>query len=160
MVRSVRDARERGVLVAEPMFDRLTKAGVAWDHGRVDEADTIIWCIGFRPPLSHLAPLRLRNTNGHITTKGTHAEGEPRLHLLGYGHPDRRGTTRPRHGRRNPRPAAAMMSPRSPRSPRTAHHNDPRFHRPFVSATRELHPPAQSTPRLEPREALPVLARR
>jgi putative flavoprotein involved in K+ transport len=85
MVPSVRDARERGVLVAEPVFDRLVEAGVAWDHGRVVEADTIIWCTGFRPALSHLAPLRLRDADGHIATRGTQAVAEPRLHLLGYG---------------------------------------------------------------------------
>ena len=37
------------------------------------------------PALPHLAPLRLRNTDGHIVTTGTQAVGEPRLHLLGYG---------------------------------------------------------------------------
>ncbi|GAB2731369.1 ArsO family NAD(P)H-dependent flavin-containing monooxygenase [Nocardioides pakistanensis] len=86
MVPSVREARERGALLAEPMFDRLTERGVAWDaSGRVVEADTVIWCTGFRPALSHLAPLRLRNTDGHIATDGTQAVEEPRLRLLGYG---------------------------------------------------------------------------
>jgi putative flavoprotein involved in K+ transport len=40
---------------------------------------------GFRPALSHLAPLNLRGPRGHIPTDGTRALGEPRLHLLGYG---------------------------------------------------------------------------
>jgi putative flavoprotein involved in K+ transport len=85
MVPSVREARERGALVAEPMFDRLTQRGFAWNDGRGVEADTVIWCTGFRPALSHLAPLRLRNTDRHIATTGTQAAAEPRLHLLGYG---------------------------------------------------------------------------
>lgn len=45
----------------------------------------MIWCTGFRPALSHLAPLGLRGPRGHILTNGTQAVGEPRLHLLGYG---------------------------------------------------------------------------
>ncbi|MGW5051454.1 hypothetical protein [Actinokineospora sp. NPDC004072] len=41
-------------------------------------ADTVIWCTGFRPALTHLAPLGLRDRDGHV-------HGEARLHLLGYG---------------------------------------------------------------------------
>ncbi|MBB5802022.1 cation diffusion facilitator CzcD-associated flavoprotein CzcO [Saccharothrix ecbatanensis] len=63
----VRDARDRGLLVARPMDRRL-----------VADADTVIWCTGFRPALDHLAPLNLRDRNGHV-----HAG--PRLHPLGYG---------------------------------------------------------------------------
>lgn len=84
MVPSVRAARDRGVLRAEPMFERLTRDGVAWADRSI-EADAVIWCTGFRPALSHLAPLGLRTTSGHIETHGTQAVGEPRLHLLGYG---------------------------------------------------------------------------
>ena len=84
MVPSVREARERGVLCAEPMFDRLVREGVAWGD-RVVEADAVIWCTGFRPALSHLAPLGLRDASGRIETRGTQAVSEPRLHLLGYG---------------------------------------------------------------------------
>ncbi|WP_086828178.1 ArsO family NAD(P)H-dependent flavin-containing monooxygenase [Streptomyces sp. NRRL B-24572] len=81
-VRAVRDA---GLLKARPMFDRVTSSGVAWADGMTAEADAIIWCTGFRPALSHLAPLGLRGARGHIPTAGTQAIGEPRLHLLGYG---------------------------------------------------------------------------
>jgi len=84
MVPSVREARERGVLHSEPMFDRLVPKGVAWGD-RVLEVDAVIWCTGFRPALSHLARLGLRNAEGHIATRGTQAVDEPRLHLLGYG---------------------------------------------------------------------------
>jgi putative flavoprotein involved in K+ transport len=34
--------------------------------------------------LTHLAPLRLRTTSGHITTDGTRAVDAAGLHLLGY----------------------------------------------------------------------------
>jgi putative flavoprotein involved in K+ transport len=84
MVPSVREARERGALHAEPMFDRLVPKGVAWGD-RVLEVDTVIWCTGFRPALSHLARLGLRNAEGHIATQGTRAVDEPRLHVMGYG---------------------------------------------------------------------------
>ena len=84
MVPSVREARKRGVLRAEPMFDRLVPHGVVWGD-RMLEVDTVIWCTGFRPALSHLAPLGLRDAAGRIATRGTQAVGEPRLHLLGYG---------------------------------------------------------------------------
>lgn len=63
----VRDARDRGVLVAQPM-----------NRQALADADTVIWCTGFRPALDHLAPLGLRDRDGHV-------HGEPRLHLLGYG---------------------------------------------------------------------------
>ncbi|MFE3165494.1 ArsO family NAD(P)H-dependent flavin-containing monooxygenase [Streptomyces sp. NPDC059224] len=81
----VREARDRGLLKAAPMFSRLLPGGVEWADGSRSDADTIIWCTGFRPVLSHLAPLRLRGRRGHIATAGTRAADEPRLHLLGYG---------------------------------------------------------------------------
>lgn len=67
------------------MFTRLTAGGVRWDDGSGADVDAVIWCIGFRPALAHLAPLNLRGPRGHIPTEGTRALGEPRLHLLGYG---------------------------------------------------------------------------
>ncbi|MFJ5728941.1 ArsO family NAD(P)H-dependent flavin-containing monooxygenase [Streptomyces paradoxus] len=81
----VREARDRGLLKASPMFTRLVPGGVEWSDGTRAEADAIIWCTGFRPTLSHLAPLQLRGRRGHIATVGTRAADEPRLHLLGYG---------------------------------------------------------------------------
>ncbi|WNZ10396.1 ArsO family NAD(P)H-dependent flavin-containing monooxygenase [Streptomyces sp. 11x1] len=81
----VRKARDIGLLKASPMFRRLVPGGVEWADGTRVEADAIIWCTGFRPNLSHLAPLQLRGVRGHIATTGTHAVGESRLHLLGYG---------------------------------------------------------------------------
>ena len=85
MVPSVREARERGVLHSEPMFSRLTPDGVSWTDGRRQRADVVLWCTGFRPALSHLAPLRLPRIDGHALTEGTRAAGRTGLHLLGYG---------------------------------------------------------------------------
>lgn len=81
----VRAAREAGLLRAVPMFTRLTEDGPIWPDGSTTPADAIIWATGFRPALAHLAPLHLRNRNGHIPTTGTRSTQEPRLHLLGYG---------------------------------------------------------------------------
>ncbi|MBT2452608.1 NAD(P)/FAD-dependent oxidoreductase [Streptomyces sp. ISL-43] len=81
----VREARDAGLLKAQPMFTRLTPDGVEWADGSRVEADAVIWCTGFRPALSHLAPLGLRGVRGHIPTAGTRAVDEPRLHLIGYG---------------------------------------------------------------------------
>lgn len=85
LVPAVKRARDRGVLHAEPIFNRLTATGLAWPDGTQREADAIIWCTRFRPALTHLAPLRLRDADGHVPTDGTRALAEPRLHLLGYG---------------------------------------------------------------------------
>lgn len=88
MVASVKDARQRGVLRAEPMFTRLTADGVAWADGAAWECDAVIWCTGFRPALRHLHPLGLRTNKGRISVggeSGTQALEEPRLHLVGYG---------------------------------------------------------------------------
>ncbi|MGW0966586.1 ArsO family NAD(P)H-dependent flavin-containing monooxygenase [Streptomyces sp. NPDC002516] len=84
-VQPVREARDRGLLKASPMFSRLLPGGVEWTDGTRAEADTIIWCTGFRPALSHLAPLQLRGRRGHIAVDGTRTVDEPRVHLLGYG---------------------------------------------------------------------------
>ncbi|MGW1772006.1 ArsO family NAD(P)H-dependent flavin-containing monooxygenase [Streptomyces sp. NPDC002104] len=81
----VREARDAGLLKATPMFQRVTPTGVAWADGMTADADAIIWCTGFRPALSHLSPLGLRGPDGLIPAQGTEAQGEPRLHLLGYG---------------------------------------------------------------------------
>ncbi|MER6407997.1 ArsO family NAD(P)H-dependent flavin-containing monooxygenase [Streptomyces viridosporus] len=81
----VRAARDAGLLTAKPMFTRLTADGARWDDGSRSGADAVIWCPGFRPALSHLAPLNLRGPRGHMPTDGTRALGEPRLHLLGHG---------------------------------------------------------------------------
>ena len=88
MVQSVRDARDRGDLRAQPMFSRLTATGVGWPDGTTTAADAIIWCTGFRPALRHLHALHLRDRGGRLPVdgaSGTRSVGEPRLHLVGYG---------------------------------------------------------------------------
>lgn len=84
-VPSVREARERGALKAEPMFDRLTRHGVAWADGTEFGCDAVLWCTGFRPVLDHLEPLGVRSADGRIVMDGHRAAAEPRLHPLGYG---------------------------------------------------------------------------
>ncbi|MGW7362068.1 ArsO family NAD(P)H-dependent flavin-containing monooxygenase [Streptomyces sp. NPDC054841] len=84
-VETVRATREAGLLGASQMFTRLTRHGVEWADGACEDVDAVVWCTGFRPALSHLAPLGLRGVRGHIPTGGTRAIAEPRLHLLGYG---------------------------------------------------------------------------
>ncbi|MGW4776617.1 ArsO family NAD(P)H-dependent flavin-containing monooxygenase [Streptomyces filamentosus] len=84
-VPAVRAARDAGLLKALPMFTRLTATGAEWPDGTTAEADAVVWCTGFRPALSHLAPLGLRGPRGHVPTAGTRSLDEPRLHLLGYG---------------------------------------------------------------------------
>ncbi len=85
MVESVRAARDRGALVAVPMFERLTPAGAVWADGTERELDVVLSCTGFRPDLEVLAGLRLARVDGHVATAGTRARDEPRLHLVGYG---------------------------------------------------------------------------
>lgn len=88
MVPDVRAARARGVLEAQPMFERLTRTGVAWSDGTTLAADAVIWCTGFRPALRHLRHLGLPGDAGHLRVggpAGTRAVDEPRLHLVGYG---------------------------------------------------------------------------
>ncbi|MDX3771684.1 MULTISPECIES: ArsO family NAD(P)H-dependent flavin-containing monooxygenase [unclassified Streptomyces] len=81
----VRAARDAGLLKAQPMFERLIADGIRWSDSTTARADAVIWCTGFRPALSHLAPLGLRGTRGCVATDGTRAVSEPRLYLLGYG---------------------------------------------------------------------------
>lgn len=88
MVASVKHARDRGVLRANPMFTRLTAGGIAWADGTTLACDAVIWCTGFRPALGHLRALGLRTRDGHLPVggpSGTRSVGEPRLHLVGYG---------------------------------------------------------------------------
>ncbi|MEV5958113.1 NAD(P)-binding domain-containing protein [Streptomyces sp. NPDC051987] len=82
---AIRQGLQDGVLDRQPMFDRVTPDGVAWDDGRHVEADVILWATGFRAALEHLAPLRLREPGGGIRVEGTRAVADPRVHLVGYG---------------------------------------------------------------------------
>lgn len=64
MVESVRNARDRRVLKAEPMFSRLTALGVVWPDGTASRADAVFWCTGFRPALGHLRALTCAMVSG------------------------------------------------------------------------------------------------
>ena len=88
MVPSVRAARERGALIAVPMFTRFTADGVVWPDGRESEVDAVVLATGFRSALAHLAPLGVIGADGRIAidgAAGTRAAAEPRLWLVGYG---------------------------------------------------------------------------
>ncbi|ASU84310.1 pyridine nucleotide-disulfide oxidoreductase [Nocardiopsis gilva YIM 90087] len=85
MVPPVLEARDRGVLKAQPMFERLTRRGAHWSDGSEQEFDAVIWCTGFRPVLRHLGPLGVRGEGGRIEVRGTRSVVEPRLHMVGYG---------------------------------------------------------------------------
>lgn len=85
VVPTVREARARGALAARPMFDRITRTGVAWDDGTTLDCDALLWCTGFRPVLDHLVPLVSSAREGRVAVNGTRAVEEPRLTLLGYG---------------------------------------------------------------------------
>lgn len=82
----VREARGRGVLSSKRAFARLARDGAVWADGTTVNADTIIWCTGFRPALTHLAPLHLAGPDGRVDVdRQGCAIAEPRLWLLGYG---------------------------------------------------------------------------
>jgi cation diffusion facilitator CzcD-associated flavoprotein CzcO len=85
MVPPVRAARDRGALVAQPLFAGFTHDGVVWPDGREQPADAVIWASGFRAALDHLAPLGVVGADGRVAVRGTRSIAEPRLWLLGYG---------------------------------------------------------------------------
>ena len=78
-------AHANGALNRRPIFQGLYENGIIEEDGTQVEVDTIIWAIGFRPSLAHLAPLNLYNEKGGINIEGTKVEGKKNLHLIGYG---------------------------------------------------------------------------
>src|SRR5699024_3353083 len=78
-------ARQRGLLVRQPMVERITRDGVVWSDGTHKEVGVILWATGFRPAIDHLSPLGLREPGGGIRVLGTRAAADPRLQLVGYG---------------------------------------------------------------------------
>lgn len=80
-----RAAEARGVLVRQPMFQRIEEHGVILADGSYLPVDAILWATGFRAALDHLAPLGIRLPGGGIRIEGTRAADEPRVHLIGYG---------------------------------------------------------------------------
>ncbi|CAM3696570.1 FAD-dependent oxidoreductase [Isoptericola cucumis] len=82
---SLRAAAARGVLDRRPMFARIASEGVVMPDGGLVPVDVIFWNTGFRAALDHLRPLGLRGAGGGIRMDGTQVDGEPRVHLIGYG---------------------------------------------------------------------------
>jgi cation diffusion facilitator CzcD-associated flavoprotein CzcO len=76
-----------------PMFARIEPDGVRWADGTYEPVDVILWATGFRPAVTHLAPLRLRSPNGGIALlsidkdvqTAVTAAKDPRVQLVGYG---------------------------------------------------------------------------
>ncbi len=82
-----------------PMFTRIEPYGVRWSGPLADgeaayePVDAILWATGFRPAVTHLAPLRLRSEHGGIpllrgsadVQTAVTAAYDPRVQLVGYG---------------------------------------------------------------------------
>jgi cation diffusion facilitator CzcD-associated flavoprotein CzcO len=88
------EAARLGVYDARrPMFDRIVPDGVRWADGSFEPVDAILWATGFRPAVSHLAPLQLRSPLGGIALlsggkdvqTAVTAAADPRVQLVGYG---------------------------------------------------------------------------
>ncbi|GAA1451954.1 NAD(P)-binding domain-containing protein [Nesterenkonia lacusekhoensis] len=80
-----RAAHARGALQRREMFTAIEPCGLREADGSFTSADTILWATGFRPDLSHLEPLGLRNERGGIRISGTATTADPRVHLVGFG---------------------------------------------------------------------------
>lgn len=80
-----RAAERLGAYDRRPMFARIEPYGVRWEDGTFEAVDVILWATGFRPAVSHLAPLHLRSEYGGIRLDGTTAVADPRVQLVGYG---------------------------------------------------------------------------
>lgn len=82
-------AKHMGAYERHPMFASIEAEGVRWPNGRFEPVDAILWATGFRPEISHLAPLNLRSTFGGIQLnregRGTTSVKDPRIQLVGYG---------------------------------------------------------------------------
>lgn len=68
-----------------PMFASIEPGGVRWEDGTFEPVDVILWATGFRPAISHLAPLHLRSPLGGIQLDGTTAIADERVQMVGYG---------------------------------------------------------------------------
>lgn len=83
------EAKRLGAYERLPMFAAIEPDGVRWADGHFEPVDVILWATGFRPAISHLAPLKLRSPQGGIQLdregRGTTAVVDPRIQLVGYG---------------------------------------------------------------------------
>lgn len=85
MVQSVKDARERGVLISHGAIDHFDENGVVWSNGNRTDLDAVIWCTGFGYNtfyLKGLVTLDERGITPTIETKSTEIDG---LWLSGFG---------------------------------------------------------------------------
>ncbi len=86
-------AARLGGYVRHPMFESLEPGGARMPDGTFEPFDAILWATGFRPAVSHLAPLRLRSVHGGIRLArsaggpqaATTAVADGRVQLVGYG---------------------------------------------------------------------------
>ena len=81
-------AESLGAYGRRPMFTEISPDGVRWvkpEGEAFEPVDVILWATGFRPAISHLAPLHLRGPRGGIALDGTTAMTDPRVQLVGYG---------------------------------------------------------------------------
>ena len=81
----VKKARDAGLLIPHPMFERFTRDGVIWNDGSTRRVDAVIWATGFRPALRHLRAHDLRESDGTIRLDGTASPRIPGLYFAGYG---------------------------------------------------------------------------
>jgi cation diffusion facilitator CzcD-associated flavoprotein CzcO len=107
--RRMQAAINRGMLVAQPMFESIEPKGIRWADGTFQRADVIIWATGFRPELRHLAPLGLRETTGGVQVTAGVAGRDPRIFFAGYG-PQASTAGAQRSGRSIARRVVAAMS--------------------------------------------------
>lgn len=80
-----RPAQALGAYDRRPVFASVEPTGVRWADGSFEPAQAILWATGFRPAVSHLAPVRLRSPRGGIQLDGTTSVADPRVQLVGYG---------------------------------------------------------------------------
>ena len=109
-----REAERLGAYERHPMFEAIEADGVRMPDGTAWPADVILWATGFRPAVSHLAPLRLRSAYGGIQLDGTTAVADPRVQLVGYG-PSASTIGANRAGRVAARGVAAWLDAHAPR---------------------------------------------
>ena len=80
-----RAAERLGAYRRRAMFASIEPSGVRFGDGSFEPVDAILWATGFRPAVTHLAPLRLRSEHGGIQLDGTTAVADRRVQLVGYG---------------------------------------------------------------------------
>lgn len=85
MVPSVKEARERGVLISSGTFTELYEQGVIWENREKEAFDAIIWCTGFGYDTNHLKSLVSLDKKGITKTQESKSSEIKGLWLVGYG---------------------------------------------------------------------------